>query len=60
MARTLGNDKYADKIGAGFAAPSFDDDNKTKISIVYVFVPWLQESQQLLPLKVESIFPNLD
>lgn len=30
MVRTLGNNKYADKIGVGFAAPSFDDDNKNR------------------------------
>ena len=57
MVRTLGNDKYADNSGVGFAAPSFDN-NKTKISIVYLFMPWLQEFQQLLPLKSGKYFPQ--
>lgn len=56
MVRTLGNDKHADKIGVSFAAHSFDN-NKTKISIVYLFVPWLQEFQQLLPLESGNFLP---
>lgn len=34
-----------------FVPPSFDNNNKTELSIVYLFVPWLQEFQQLLPSK---------
>ena len=39
VARTLGNNKDADKIGVGFLAPSFGNNNKTQIATVYLFVP---------------------
>lgn len=38
-ARTLGNNKDADKIGVGFFAPSFGNSNKTQIATMYLFVP---------------------
>lgn len=55
--RTLGSNRHYDRMVAGVAAPSFEG-SRTNVSIVYSFMPWWQEFQQLPPVKSVKYYPN--